>query len=261
MSGGTAGVLVDADAGNEVIGGAGGVVDGNAGDRGPGDAVGGRTHDDVIRLAAGAETAVLPNHVHGAGSVNFGGGKRRGAETAGDAMFADAGNGDGTAPGGAAVGCGEGLNSAAFVGNHDGAVQLNDGLSAEAEVRGRDRGPGKTAIARSSHFDLIAKSGVVPLNVAMAEKRAARAVVAGHPGFVGEAVALVDGDGIVPVDGVGGAADQDDVAGGEAEGSDHPYAVLGVEGDGRIAGSGERSALEIHGDTGQEAVGPGGSVV
>src|ERR1039458_5717927 len=49
-----------ADAGNEVIDGTCGGVDGNASNRSPVFAVSGGTHDDVVGSAAGAEAAVGP---------------------------------------------------------------------------------------------------------------------------------------------------------------------------------------------------------
>src|SRR5262249_61064422 len=62
---------VDADAGHKVVDGAGGDVDRHSGRRGPGRFAGGLGQHDVVGGAAGAEPAVRPGGVDGAGGVDL----------------------------------------------------------------------------------------------------------------------------------------------------------------------------------------------
>ena len=68
----------------------------------------------------------------------------------------------------------------------------------------------------------------------------------------------IDGDGIAPVDAVGGAAD-DDIADGvdEGETGDQPDAVFGVVGDGGIGCAIVASTLVVDGEVGEVAVDAG----
>jgi hypothetical protein len=56
---------IDAYARDEMIYGAGYVVDGNAGYRTPRKAIGGRALDEIVRRAVRAETAILPDNPDG----------------------------------------------------------------------------------------------------------------------------------------------------------------------------------------------------
>jgi len=68
---------IDADSGDEVIDCAGGGIDGNAGDRGPVNAVGGSAIYEIVGGAFGAEAAILPHDVDCARAIHGGG--RQGA--------------------------------------------------------------------------------------------------------------------------------------------------------------------------------------
>jgi hypothetical protein len=63
---------IGADAGEEVIDGAGDGIDGDARDSGPGLAIGGSAQHDVIAGAAAAETAIRPDDINLAGTVDGG---------------------------------------------------------------------------------------------------------------------------------------------------------------------------------------------
>ena len=92
--------------------------------------------DDVVRRAARSEAAVLPGDVDPAVAGDLGRRQRRRAEIAGDAVLADARDGDRRLPGGAAVGRAERADArAALVWDDDGPVRLDDRLAAEAGGR------------------------------------------------------------------------------------------------------------------------------
>src|SRR5208282_2819031 len=96
--------------------------------------------------------------------------------------------------------------------------------------RGLGRAPGVASIGGGAHVKQIAHIRIVPLDVAIAVIRAGRTVVAPDPVLVGILI-LDDVDGIIPVNGVGGAADRDRIVVADRQGADQPLAILSIVGD------------------------------
>ena len=86
-------------------------------------------------------------------------------------------------------------------GNNHGTGGLDQRLATDpfSEVgRGKSGAPGKASVGGSAHPDLAEIRGVVPFQVAVSKKRAARPGVANDPVFVGAGTARADADGILP---------------------------------------------------------------
>jgi len=108
MSRAPRGGLINSQAWNEVIDRAANGISRDTCDRGPGCAIAGSGHHEVIGLTTTFEPAVFPDDIDFAGAINFGSGQRTRANAAGISMVRDRCSSDGAAPTCATIGGGEG---------------------------------------------------------------------------------------------------------------------------------------------------------
>src|SRR5258706_12671538 len=189
-------------------------ADGNASTGRPSPSVGGRGHHQRVAGAARNKTAVLPDRVNRAGSIDSRTGQHEIAQAAVSMMKRDVGNMHVRRESGAAIvrsyGDDIGIEGVGADGN-DFAAWLRERL--HSEIRGATCGlhrigEGESAVGGDGEIENVARAVVVPLRVAVTVVGAASVIVATHPRLVGLGVSGAEADGIVPGEtAIGGAAD------------------------------------------------------
>ena len=115
------------------------------------------------------------------------------------------------------------------------------------------------SVRGSTHQNLIGIQRIVPLHITIAVMRTAGPTVADHPIFVGALRNLVDADGVLPCESIGGSVHHhgSGLGSGDRQRSDHPHAVPRVIGYGGIAGGVVRPRPFPCGQAWQKSMTPG----
>ena len=147
---------------------------------------------------------------------------------------------------------------------------MDERLAAKASGivrRSEAAAPGLSTIARRAHQNVAGAVCLVPFGVAVSIIGTAGGVIANAPVLVVE-VSGVYGDGIPPMQAIGGTADGNvanvlavSIQANQRQGRNEPLAVLGIVGNRGIGGRAVAAAFIVDGEPWKQAVLPGCSAI